>query len=447
MAGLGWTKIYETDPQKIGDTTTFYGGMRGLAGAALGGVANTATSLMTTPEKMSVSERGAAVPSNIVEAFAPPKPGVNAVSVPVSPIIPVAQAITGANAPTTTPTTTPTTAPPSHTPGGFIPTMAPSHTPGEVVDVDPTRGKLGGMFGFNKEGAAAPGGDTMLLGGAGARSYQTPMYAADIAKSLGVTDPARMAKNDWSDGSVNQKLAGIDAKYAMEVEASQKYAAAQKEAHNNRSLQEHFNELLYSRNTLGMSEKAMWELAGKNFAAQQDRNKVAGPLEGERIKGEFGMKAKADDLESRRLDREARRESALEVAALKAKENRETALGVAKLKMDESRTERELAAEKELRKGKVELAMPAATMAGTDLETAIAAQEMGLEPRGVKKNTFSPNEPAGFYDKKTGKLIDAATIKGMRGKTASVPAGYTQIGTSGGKPVYQDAQGKKFIGA
>ena len=418
MAGLGWIKIYETDPQKIGDTTTFYGGMRGLAGAALGGVANTATSLMTTPEKMSVSERGAAVPLNIVEAFAPPKPGVNAVSVPVSPIIPVAQAISGHPQQATTPSTTAL----RHTPGGFIPTMAPSHTPGEVVDVDPTRGKLGGMFGFNKEGAAAPGGDTMLLGGAGARSYQTPMYAADIAKSLGVTDPARMAKNDWSDGSVNQKLAMRQADNAVAHERHLRNMSDVEKLSNNRSLQEHFNELLYSRNTLGMSEKAMWELAGKNFAAQQDRNKVAGSLEGERIKGEFGMKAKAGDMEIRRLDREAERKSAFEVAALKSKENRETALGVTKLKMDESRTERELAAEKELRKGKVELAMPAATTAGTDLETAIAAQEMGLEARPKVIHGLYPDEPAGFYDRKTGKLVDAATIKGRRGKTTGSSA-------------------------
>lgn len=311
---------------------------------------------------------------------------------------------------------------PSRTPGGFVPTMAPSHTPGEVVDVDPTRGKLGGMFGFNKEGAAAPGGDTMLLGGAGARSYQTPMYAADIAKSLGVTDPARMAKNDWSDGSVNQKLAMQQADNAVAHERHLRNMADVEKLRNNRSLQEHFNELLYSRNTLGMPQSAMWELAGKNFEAQQGRNKIAGDLEVERIKGEFGMKAKADDLEIRRLDREAERRSNLEVAALKAEENRETALGVAKLKMDESRTEHELAAEKELRKGKVELAMPAATTAGTDLETAIAAQEMGLEPRGVKKNTFLPDEPAGFYNKKTGKLVDAATIKSMRGKTTGSSA-------------------------
>ena len=92
LADGGWNKIYETDPQKIGDTTTFSGGMKGLAGAAIGGIANTATGLMTTPEKMADSSRGAAVPSNITEAFTPPTPGAAAVSVPLSPVIPIAKA-------------------------------------------------------------------------------------------------------------------------------------------------------------------------------------------------------------------------------------------------------------------------------------------------------------------------------------------------------------------
>lgn len=325
--------------------------------------------------------------------------------------------------------TTPTTAPPSRTPGGFIPTMAPSHTPGEVVDAKQPQNIFSGT---------------------------APVVALN-GKILGDTT-AISNRVDWTPGGINAgaytAANGVDQygrTYNEQVaNAAQVNAAAQRDmmlmSPRERAAAEVAGNANFGSFIRGGAKGDLTAYEARRNAIGE-KQKTDAVLEGGRIKGEFGMKAKAGDMEIRRLDREAERKSALEVAALKAKENRETALGVTKLKMDESRTERELAAEKELRKGKVELAMPAATTAGTDLETAIAAQEMGLEARGVKKNTFSPNEPAGFYDKKTGKLVDAATIKSMRGKMTSVPAGYTQIGTSGGKPVYQDAQGRKFIGA
>lgn len=342
----------------------------------------------------------------------------------------------------TTPPTAPTTAPPIHTPGGFIPTMAPSHTPGEVVDVKQPQNAFSGtspvvmLNGKNLGDTTAisnrvdwtPGGvnASAAEGIAGVNvkpspftSYSTQAQTDELGRAL----PDKVVTQN----SVlsNRGIAGLT--YNEQVaKAAQVNAAAQRDLMLMSPREQAAAEVADNANFGAFirggakGDLAAYEARRNAIGEKQKTDAV---LEGERIKGEFGMKTKAGDLEISRLDREARRESALEVAALKAEENRETTLGVTKLKMDESRTEKELAAEKELRKGKVELAVPDATTAGTDIETAIAAREIGLEARGVKKNMFgSITEPAGFYDKKTGKLVDAATIKGMRGKTTGSSA-------------------------
>lgn len=47
-----------------------------------------------------------------------------------------------------------------------------------------------------------------------------------------------------------------------------------------------------------------------------------------------------------------------------------------------------------------------------------------------------------LYNERTGQWAPDDTVK----SSSTVPAGMKQVGTSGGKPVYQDAQGKRFIG-
>lgn len=92
MATRAWNEIYETDPSKIGDVTTLMGGLRGLAGAASGGLANRFIGMSSTPTKAAESATGEATPSNISEAFTP---RAGAVSVPLSPIVPAVQMVSG----------------------------------------------------------------------------------------------------------------------------------------------------------------------------------------------------------------------------------------------------------------------------------------------------------------------------------------------------------------
>lgn len=93
------------------------------------------------------------------------------------------------------------------------PAADPAAEPAAAADPTQERNtKLSALFGADKtgqarEGAAAPGGDTMLLGGAGARSYQTPTFSPEVWQSLGITDPALMAKNNWGKGSANERMA------------------------------------------------------------------------------------------------------------------------------------------------------------------------------------------------------------------------------------------------
>lgn len=52
--------------------------------------------------------------------------------------------------------------------------------------------------------------------------------------------------------------------------------------------------------------------------------------------------------------------------------------------------------------------------------------------------------PARVFNNQTGQFVDQPAGQGQR---AAMPPGMTrQVGTSGGKPVYEDAQGKRFIG-
>ena len=124
MATRAWNEIYETDPSKIGDVTTLMGGLRGLAGAASGGLANRFIGMSSTPTKAAESATGEATPSNISEAFTP---RAGAVSVPLSPIVPAAQMVSG--------TTPSMKAVASHTPGQPIPqATAPLPTTGYSPD-------------------------------------------------------------------------------------------------------------------------------------------------------------------------------------------------------------------------------------------------------------------------------------------------------------------------
>lgn len=71
-------------------------------------------------------------------------------------------------------------------------------------------------------------------------------------------------------------------------------------------------------------------------------------------------------------------------------------------------------------------------------EWAATSRETPIDPTNPMMGTVK--EPM-LYNKRTGELRPANTVQ-----SNSTPAGMKQVGTSGGKPVYQDARGNRFIG-
>lgn len=76
---------------------------------------------------------------------------------------------------------------------------------------------------------------------------------------------------------------------------------------------------------------------------------------------------------------------------------------------------------------------------GAQDEYAATSREVPIKPGDSLSGMIK--EPV-IYNKRTGQIMQPGTVQ----SSSTAPAGMKQIGTSGGKPVYQDAQGKRFIG-
>lgn len=81
----------------------------------------------------------------------------------------------------------------------------------------------------------------------------------------------------------------------------------------------------------------------------------------------------------------------------------------------------------------------------------IAIQEEPIDPNnpfaGTKKVPYLIDTRGGPDGKPMAQRVDEAANLGVGTKAAKVPAGYSQVGTKDGKPVYADKDGKRFIGA
>lgn len=223
---------YKTRPEEIANTSTLTGGIKGLVGAGVGAGMNFANdalmkvgSKMTTPEKAAASSKGQAVPLNIVEAFTPPKPQQAAAQVPITPLAVGKPVAAQPSAGQMTPNEAGKLASQQakrvfdivHKPAAV--TAAPAQ-----AQTTPPAKQKGMHFVVSADDGAQISGN---------QPYKTQRYnfsnneAAQLQVGKDRGGNYRLDKNDWSDGSFNQRRAEIDAKYNQEVARAKEFNSIQ----------------------------------------------------------------------------------------------------------------------------------------------------------------------------------------------------------------------------
>ena len=261
-------------------------------------------------------------------------------------------------------------------------------------------------------------------------SGESPVIS--LGKPLGDTT-AISDRVDWSPGSKNVKGLAAAAKYAEEVAQAEKFNAAQ----GAKTLDQQLTNINSGNTTWSLPKEQREALALGNFKRDlelkdltQKSEATAAGLEAEKIKAGLGLSA-AQVTAQQALEREIasatiKADGDVKAAKIKAEGDKASKVG----------TEKETEMQKELAKAKVAKAVEDAVTMGSSIEEALANREAGLKPKLLGNWSPAPNR-MGWVG------ADGKEVTGG----ADVPAGYKQVGTSKGKPVYENATGKRFIGA